>query len=248
MTRTLFSLMFLLLCTTGAIAEELPATVRWAETSTLSTPLSGRIGAIRVDVGDRVKKNALLAALDARPFQAEIRRAKAELARLEGALKIAERERRHAEELYDRTVLSTTALEDAQVREEEAAAAVARASAELELARLDLEYSQLRAPFAGIITARHIHPGEVVSNRCEITPMLEIARGDALLAVARITPQQADRLRRGDPVGIVVAGRSYEGKVARIAAIEGNPSLLELRVYFAAREVSAGEKATIALP
>ena len=248
MTRILFSLSFLLLYAAGAIAEELPATVRWAETSILSTPLSGRIGVIHVEVGDRVKKNALLATLDPRPFQAEIQRAQAELARVEGALKIAERERRHAEDLYDRTVLSTTALEDAQVKEKTAAAAVSKAKAELELARLDLEYSQLRAPFSGIITARHIHPGETVTNRCKITPMLEIARGNALLAVARITPRQAARLRRGDRVGIIVGDRSFEGKVKHIAAIEGNPSLLELSITFAAEKVGAGEKITIDLP
>ncbi len=247
MKRSLTPLALLLLTTT-ALADELPATLRWAEITTLSTPLSGRIGVVKVEAGDRVEKNRLLAALDPRPFQAEVTRAKAEVTRLRAQLKIAERELRHAEELYDRTVLSTTAMEDAQLRFETAQAALQRAEAALTLARLDLEYSQLRAPFAGIVTERNINPGESVSNRCEITPMIRLARSNRLIAVSRITPEQARQMARGRKITVTVAGRRFQGEVRDIRPGGGNPSLLELVVHFSADDVSAGDKATLEMP
>jgi RND family efflux transporter MFP subunit len=246
--RILF-LLVTLLGTPGVNAEELPATLRWAESSTLSTPLSGRIGVIKVEVGDRVKKNALLAALDPRPWQAEVKRAEADVSRLQAQLRIAERELRHATELYDRTVLSTTALEDAQARFDGLSAELKRAEAELELARLNIEYSQLRAPYAGIITERNIHAGETVSNRYVVTPMLRIARTDRLLAVARITPQQSRNLAVGQAVDVILDGERFTGKVRQIEANSSNPSLLVLKVSFTtASAVTPGQRAVLDIP
>ncbi len=245
--RRLFVSLLLLLPAGIAVSEELPATIRWAETTTLSTPLSGRVGVVKVETGDRVERNALLAALDPRPFRAEVERAEAEVTRLRARLKIAERELRHAEELYDRTVLSTTAMEDAQVRFDTASAALAEAEAALTLARLDLEYSQLRAPFAGIVTERNINPGETVSNRCDVTPMIRLARSDRLVAIARVTPQQAAGLHKGQEIDITIAGQRHQGHVKQIRPSSGNPSLLELSVAFSAEGVAAGDKATIEL-
>ncbi len=243
-----FSILLVMLApiSQDATAEELPATLRWAETATLSTPLSGRVTSVKISVGDRVKKRALLATLDPRPLQAEKKRAAAEVQRLSSQLRIAERELRHAEELFDRTVLSTTALEDAQARYDSAQADLARANAELELAQIQLEYSQIRAPFSGVITEQNIHPGETVSNRCDITPMLRIARGGHLLAIARITPQQGDQLTVGQTIGVTVADEGFKGTIQQIAPSASNPALLELSVSFTTdKAITPGQRAVL---
>ncbi len=230
----------------NAAADELPATLRWAEIATLSTPLSGRVAHVKVSVGDQVKKNTLLATLDPRPLQAEKKRAEAEVKRLSSQLRIAERELRHAEELFDRTVLSTTALEDTQARYDSAQADLARAEAELELAQIQLEYSQIRAPFSGVITEQNVHPGETVSNRCDITPMLRIARSGHLLAIARITPQQGNQLALGQRIGVTVGDQHFEGLIQQIAPSASNPALLELSVGFTTdNAVTPGHRAVL---
>lgn len=230
----------------SALAEELPATLRWAEMTMLSTPLSGRVASVDVSVGKQVGKGTLLATLDPRPLEAEKKRAEAEVQRLQSQLRIAARELRDAEELFDRTVLSTTALEDAQARHDSAQAALASAKAALELARIQLEYSQIRAPFAGVITEQNIHPGETVSNRCSITPMLRIARSGHLLAVARITPQQGRQLALGQAVGIVVGDQRFKGTIRQMAPSSSNPALLELSVGFTAdKAVMPGQRAVL---
>ncbi len=230
------------------LAEEISATIRWAEISTISTPLSGRISTIKVQVGDAVKKDALLATLDPRPWRAALKRAQAEVARLQGDLKDVQREYDRAKELFDRTVLSTTALQTAETRFNVASATLQRAEADLELARLDLEYSQLRAPFTGVITERNINNGETVANRCNITPMIRIARTGDLLAVAKITPQQAEALQSGQQLIVRVDGESYQGIVRYIKPTLNNPALLELAVVFTARGgLVAGQRAVVQL-
>ncbi|HFD86410.1 MAG TPA: efflux RND transporter periplasmic adaptor subunit [Gammaproteobacteria bacterium] len=214
------------------LAEEIPASLHWAQITTLSTPLSGRISSTPVKVGDNVKKNKLLAALDPRPFQAKIRRNKAEVKRLEVRYQDIKREYDRARELYDRTVLSTTDLQSAETRFDAASASLDRARADLKLAQLDLEYSQLRAPFDGIVTERLINTGETVINQCSATPMIRIARTDKLLATARITPQQAKGLVPSGNISVVAAGQRFVGTVIAIRATPGNHSLLELNVEF----------------
>lgn len=245
--KTLAFSLLTLFSVTIAQAGQLSATIQWAEISTLSSPLTGRIASIKAEVGDIVERNALLAELDTRPLHAERIRAKAEVKRYESQLKIAERELRHAEALYEQTVLSTTKLEDAQVRFDVTTASLEAARANLKKVLLDIEYSQLRAPFDGLIVDRQIHRGETVVNHCNATPMLKIASIKSLLAVANITPQQAQQLEPRQKVSVTTSDqRTFEGRVRSIASREDNPSLLELAVVFNSDgELMPGDRVTI---
>ncbi len=113
MTQRSFRLSMLLvimMTAAGAAAAPVARLVR-ADVTTLSTPLSGRIDTIRVKVGDRVKKGQLLATLDARPWRAELKRARAALQGLKSRAEEARRALDRARELFDRTVLSQTDLQ-----------------------------------------------------------------------------------------------------------------------------------------
>jgi len=111
----LFFLLVLLILGFAANALEFPATLSWADSVTLSTPLSGIVSDINVEEGDMVKKNQLLATLDSRPYKADLKRAKAELRRLKSRFEDAKRAYQRAQELYGRTVLSQTDLQTAEV-------------------------------------------------------------------------------------------------------------------------------------
>ncbi len=132
-----------------------------AQTLVLSVPGSGRVAEVMVSPGQQVRAGTLLIQLDARAANALL------------AQRQAERELDRAEELFERTVLSVTDLQlarsafakvDAQYRAAEAAAL--RAEAELEDLRIN-------APTDGIVKSVLVARGQVVVNRCQVTPMLE---------------------------------------------------------------------------
>ena len=144
-----------------------------AQTLMLSVPGSGRVAEVAVSPGQQVSAGALLIQLDARAANALLAQRQAERDALREEQAEAQRELDRAEELFERTVLSVTDLQlarsafakvDAQYRAAEAA--VLRAEAELE----DL---RVHAPADGIVKSVLVAPGQVVVNRCQVTPMLE---------------------------------------------------------------------------
>lgn len=144
-----------------------------AQTLVLSVPGSGRVAEVMVSPGQQVRAGTLLIQLDARAANALLVQRQAERDGLREQQAEAQRELDRAEELFERTVLSVTDLQlarsafakvDAQFRAAEAAAL--RAEAELEDLRIN-------APTDGIVKSVLVARGQVVVNRCQVTPMLE---------------------------------------------------------------------------
>ena len=89
-------------------------------------------------------------------------------------------------------------LKKIEVAEREAAAAKARvdgARADLAMADIQLGYTELRAPFGGILTSRNVEPGEVVSSGREVLTLADLSRVDLKLFVGeteigKVTPGQ----------------------------------------------------------
>ena len=144
-----------------------------AQTLVLSVPGSGRVAEVMVSPGQQVRAGTLLIQLDARAANALLAQRQAERDALREEQAEAQRELDRAEELFERTVLSVTDLQlarsafakvDAQYRAAEAAAL--RAEAELEDLRIN-------APADGIVKSVLVARGQVVVNRCQVTPMLE---------------------------------------------------------------------------
>lgn len=215
MTRWL-TLAFLLSLAPASFAQQFDGVLQWANTAVLSSPLNGKVTSVKVAEGDRVLKGDLLATLDPRLFQAKVKRAKAALKGLSSRFEELDREYVRAQDLFDRTVLSQTDLQNVEVRYYEAEAAKGEAEAELALARIQLEYTQLRAPFDGIITERKVNPQEVVSNRFQVSPMITMSATEQLKATFWVTPQASATVKRGNTVQITVEGQQYDGKVLHV--------------------------------
>jgi len=234
-------------------AEEFPATLTWSETIILSTPLSGIVSNVSVKAGDRVKKGQLLAALDSRPYKAQLKRAKAQVQRSRSRFKDAEREYQRAQELFDRTVLSQTELQRSEVGFTTRQAAYHRAEADLSLAKLNLEYSQIRAPFAGLVVECNSQVGEVVINKLKVTPMIRLALTDQIIASAWVNLSVAITLKIGMEISIVASGKMYPAIVYSLGtssreASSGSETLLEAKATISTFAQLPSRVATIIIP
>jgi RND family efflux transporter MFP subunit len=128
----------------------------------LTTPVSGVVKEVYVQVGQRVKKGDKLLALDDTVLRARVMEAEAGLARVKQEADDADREFKRAEELYDRGVSSTTEFDTAKLRHARATATAKEAEARLIIAQKNLEDSVLKAPFDGVIKVREAEPGMYV--------------------------------------------------------------------------------------
>ena len=244
----------LLLAALPAGAESLAGRLDWVAPLELSTPRSGLVREVLVASGDRVAGGAPLARLDMRDARAHLAAAQAALSGARAAMEEAARERDRTQELYDRTLLSDHDLQLAQIALIEAEADYRTAQAAQVDAELQVEYSELRAPYPALVLAVEVQPGQTVVNRVFVTPMIRITRSDRLAIRALASPQQAARLASGQSVKVRVGGTQLDAVVVDPGLIsEPDSAKLQYRVEVRfeppqGSDWRAGQPAEIVLP
>ena len=143
----------------------------------LTTRVSGVVDEVLVKTGQRVKKGTVLLRLDRTILQARLDEATAEQARAQADEADARRELDRAQELFDRTVSSTTELEAATLRHARAQAALAAAGARRAIAQKNLKDAELRAPIDGVVSALPGGPGTVVTADCQPKTLVILTPG-----------------------------------------------------------------------
>ncbi len=141
----------------------------------LGLSVAGVVKQVHVQEGQKVKKGQKLVSLDQGALYAARTAARAQVEYLKLNLDEAQREFERNEELYDRGQIADREFQQAQVVFARARSELS--SAEANVARVDqeLRYSTLRAPVAGTVKRIMTFPGQALSNRLEITPLLELA-------------------------------------------------------------------------
>ncbi len=126
--------------------------------------VSGYVDAIHFDEGQRVKEGDLLFVIDRRPFEAEVARARARLSQARAAQSLALANLQRALSLQRSQTISK---EEAEVRiseSKEADANVEQAQAELDAANLQLQFTEIRSPIAGIAGRYLVSRGNLVQG------------------------------------------------------------------------------------
>jgi RND family efflux transporter MFP subunit len=163
-----------------------------------------------VDVGSQVRAGQVLARI-AVPEIIEERNA----ARAEVAARRSEHERTAM--LAERSSVTQKALTEAKNRLDGAVASLAAVEAEL-------EYATIQAPFAGVVTARSIDPGDMVfeasSPKGSAEPLLKVAKLDVIRVKTYVPERDAVWVDVGDPAVVAfdaLPGQSFESTVARLS-------------------------------
>lgn len=148
-------------------ASSVTSGARAADKLELTTRVSGVVEEVLVRTGQRVKKGAVLLRLGKTVLQARLDESMAEHARAQADEADAKRELDRAQELFNRTVSSTSELEAATLRHARAQAALTTADARRAIAQKNLEDAELKAPVDGVVSALPGGPGTVVTADCQ---------------------------------------------------------------------------------
>lgn len=133
----------------------------------LTTRVSGVVDEVLVKPGQRVKKGAVLLRLDNTILQALLDEATANHARAQAEQVDAQSELERAQELFSRTVSSTSELDAAVLRHARAQSALSVAQARRVIAEKNLADAELRAPFDAVVNAVPGAAGTVVMAECQ---------------------------------------------------------------------------------
>ncbi len=240
----------LLALATPAWAEDVAATLQWAQSVTLSVPVSGVVESVAVAAGQTVDSGTLLVKLEDTVFSARLDAAKARFQWHSRQQAETQKELDHAQELYDGTMLSEHELEVARIASDRARAEYEQAKADMAQAEFDLRHSAVRAPFNAIVLNVVAVPGQTVINRLQAEPLVTVAQRDRMHAYAEVARTAAYSLKPGQAVNVLFSGKVIGGKVAQMVQIPISEGKYPLYVEFTPgnRKVLAGQKVTLQLP
>lgn len=206
------------------LREEITATgtVRAGESVELVSEITGTIVELAFEEGTRVRRGQLLVKLD----DAELR---AQLLRAEHRVQLAGVQAERQRELLASQGTSQQNY-DAAINEQRVL------QAEADLIRAQLEETEIRAPFDGVVGLRYVSVGSFVDSSTRIATLQSL---DELKVDFSVAERHMARLNPGAPVSITVAGRS-EPIPGEVYAIEPQIDAATRTIQLRARATNPG--------
>jgi RND family efflux transporter MFP subunit len=186
----------------------------WQEAIVGAEAPGQRIAQVHVNVGDRVRKGQVLATFAEGTPQAELAQFRASVAEAEAAAADAAANAERARSLQTTGALSASQINQYLTAEKTARAKLEAARAVLQAQQVRVSQTEVRAPDAGIISARAATVGAVVSNGGELFRLIRQGR---LEWRAEVTSQELGRITTGTTALVTAAsGARLAGRVRTI--------------------------------
>lgn len=233
-------------------------------TGMISARTSGPVGEFRVQVGDRVSADQIIAvlvkdALEARRdlWLAEVAKADAAMGTSQAELRLREQELKRLSDLEKSAAFSQARLDDkaqevvvAQSAISELRSALGVANANLHLANIDLYNANVRAPYTGVVTKRHTEVGAFVRAG---DPLVTLIDDTTLEIDADVPTERIIGLTPGSPVPFIYADGTKGSATVRAVIPDENPLTRTRSVRFSAElgnssPLAANQSITLQIP
>jgi multidrug efflux system membrane fusion protein len=201
---------------------------------TLATRVMGVIESLPVKQGQRVERGDLIMRLDARDKEAAVRMAESVVAQRQAEAEAAER-----------LVGGGNAP---KLQADQARAALATATSQLESAKAELAQYEMYAPYNGVVDRVPVQPGSTILAGAEVATLINL---DPLLAIGEVSERDLRYLKIGDKAEIrLVDGTTVQGTlryISRDASSATRTYRIEVAIPNENKELPAGMTAEIKL-
>ncbi len=223
--------------------------------------VGGEVREVLVREGEPVRAGQVVVRIDAAEYEARVAQARGNLNNARAQLEIAAKTRDNNLALVERGFISKNALDNSTSQFAGAKASVDAAQGALDLVQKSLNDTVIRAPIAGLVSARLAQPGEKVAPDSKLIDIVNLQKMEL---EAGVPAADVARVAIGQPVELGVEGlpERFEGRVARInpATQAGSRSvpvyirvanpqnLLRAGMFAEARLTLASKAGVLALP
>lgn len=224
---------------------DVPGTVVSLNDSQIAAEVSGVLTWL-AEVGESVETGAVIARIEPRLHEVQLRRAQANIARLEADYRYREQQLERSEELALSQNVSANLLDESRALRDQALHLLADARAQLERAEWDLSRTEIRAAFAGHVTERLASVGEYVDVGEDVlrlvdTKRIEIALPAPIVLTNFIDPGLSVAVRNGTTL------REHEVR-AVVPVGDAVSRMVEIRLRAAEGDWLVGTPVTVSLP
>lgn len=192
---------------------ELDGTLAAEQSASVGFKVGGKIGSLKVKVGDQVRAGALLATLDSTEAGAQAAAMAAQVRAAEAQLALAQDSQRRTQAMVQSGSFAEASGVQSTQQSALALAQLDAAKAQASLSRVSLGNHTLTAPFAGTVTKVPDGIGEVVAPGA---PLFEIVNIKVLKLATTVSEHDANLLLPGAPVELVLENGKATGRVSAV--------------------------------
>jgi RND family efflux transporter MFP subunit len=158
--------------------------------------VEGYLDKIHYEDGQFVKKGDLLFTIQQDPYKQQLEQARAQVTLQQAALEYAKTETARYTALVKRDAAAQIEVDHWNFEREKAAAELLSAQAQLSIAQVNLSYTEIRAPFDGIVGRHLIDPGNLVGGGGQQAALAEITQLDPIYVIANLSEQTLLKIRQ----------------------------------------------------
>lgn len=203
----------------SAQQRRLAGVIEAGTTSNAAFQTSGQVVELAKKVGDGAKAGELLARLDPEPLRLRLASARSEMAQAQAGVSDAESKYRQQKQLFEKGYATRTNYESALANLRTNRGALGVAQSQLRIAQRDLEKTELRAPFDGVVAKRLVEPFEEVTSGAPVYMLQTEGENEVKVSLPETLVTEVSV---GDPVTVIVSlldDARMPGRIAEVAPL-----------------------------
>src|SRR5215831_4694958 len=240
--------------TTPDSGLDLPAQVDPWQEAPIYSRVNGYLKSWLVDIGAHVQKDQLLAEIDTPDLDQQLAQAQSQEVLAQKSLALAIDTNTRYQELLKQGVVSQLDADTQASSQATNQANVDAFAANLRYLQQEVAFKRVTAPFAGIITARNVNVGDLITANNTSFAMFHVQQTDPLRVYFRVPQEEAINITVGQTFHVQIGAESakaYPGKVMSTSdavSPDSRTMLVELQVDNAKNEILPGSYASIKVP
>ncbi|WP_435414237.1 efflux RND transporter periplasmic adaptor subunit [Polaribacter aestuariivivens] len=187
----------------------------------LSTRMMGFVTKVHVNVGDKVKKGQLLISINNTDLQAKKAQVDAGIVKAQTAFNNAEKNYNRFKNLFASNSISQKEMDDMTTNYQMAKASLETAKQMKNEINAQFTYSNITAPFSGVITSKNIDNGDMANPGM---PLISLETPNNFEIIAMVPESEISKIKKGTEVNVLVKSinKTIKGKVSEVSSSAKN--------------------------